>query len=101
MEIRQQTSMRFYWKIDELLYCPYISQRMNKNRFESISRCLHLVDPTKIMIDKGSLNYDKLAKVSWLITDFRSRCKSLWNCDNFVTIDEMMILYKGRYYSMQ
>ena len=74
---------------------------MSRDKFESIPRCLHLLDPTKIMSDKSNLVYNKLAKVSWLANEIRSRCKSLWNCDKFVTINEVMISYKGKYCSMQ
>ena len=55
--------MCFSWETNKLLHCPYISKKMSRDRFENITRCLHLVDLTKIMIDKATPRYDKLAKM--------------------------------------
>ena len=69
---------------------------MRRDRFESITRCLYLVDPTKFMSDKSNSAYNKLAKALWLVNEIRSRCNSLWNCSKFVIVDEMMILYESK-----
>ena len=93
--------MHSYWKTNKLLHCSYISNIISRKIFESVTRCLHLVDLAKIISDNSSPNYDKLAKILWFINEIKSRCESLWNCAKFVTIDEMMIANKDKYSNMR
>ena len=45
------------------------------------------------MSDKSNLDYDKLAKISLLVNEIRSRCKSSWNCAKFVIVVSLQIGY--------
>jgi hypothetical protein len=43
MGVKKLPSTRSYWTNNSLLHCPIISQLMIRNRFEQITRCLHVV----------------------------------------------------------
>jgi hypothetical protein len=63
-----------------------------KDRFESLNRCFHITNTILgSSHDRSSLNYDKLAKISWLIEEICNRCKEMYNMGKIITIDEMMI----------
>lgn len=72
-----------------------------RNRFESLLRCLHLVDNSTIESDKDSPRYDKLTKVRWIINEFVTKSRALYNPDKFVTCDEIMVAYRGHYSSFR
>jgi hypothetical protein len=40
-----------------------------------------------------------MRQVRWLVDDFRRACMREWNLGKYVTVDEMMIWYKGSYCS--
>ena len=60
-------------------------------------RCLHLVDNDTLVMDQEDAGYDKLAKVRWLCESFTSMSQQLYNNERILTVDEIMIPYKGRY----
>ena len=41
--------------------------------------------------------YNKIHQTRWLLEKNRNRCKAVWNLGKNITIDEMMIWYKGNY----
>jgi hypothetical protein len=64
-----------------------------------LQRCLHLTNPaTYEHIQKGDPGYDKLQQVRWFVDEIWNACMRKWSLENFVTIDEMMVQYKGSYY---
>jgi hypothetical protein len=48
-------------------------------------------------IQKGEIGYDKLKQVRWLVDAIQNTCRKEWLLGKFVTIDEMMVRYKGSY----
>jgi hypothetical protein len=48
-------------------------------------------------IRKGEPLYDKLRQVWWMVNDIREVCMREWSLGKFLTIDEMMVRYKGSY----
>jgi len=84
-------------KKGSIFYCPTISSLMSHNRFQLLTRCLHVTDPSTYAKNKTMLRYDKMGKAWWLINAIYENCKKSWNVGKFVTIDEIMILYKGTY----
>jgi hypothetical protein len=70
---------------------------MSVKRFESIQRCIHLVDNENLERDPTSLNFDKLAKTRWLIDFFSQRSNELYNMEEIICVDELIIPYKGKY----
>jgi hypothetical protein len=70
---------------------------MTRQRFEALTRCLHLTNPAMYVRDKDAPRYDKMDQLRWLINAIRESCKKAWNLGKFLTIDKMMIRYKGSY----
>jgi hypothetical protein len=66
-----------------------------------LRRCLHITNPaTYEHIQKGEPQYDKLRQVRWLVNEIRNACMREWSLEKFLTIDEMMVRYKGSYSSI-
>jgi len=55
------------------------------------------VNNETLEVDKDSVAYDKLGKCRWFFDKFVAISKSLYNCERHLTVDEIMILYIGRY----
>jgi len=70
---------------------------MPRKCFEAIIRCLHLVNNESLQADRANPDFDKLAKVHWLCESFASMSQSLYNNERVLTVDEIMIPYKGRF----
>jgi hypothetical protein len=68
---------------------------MTRERFCEIRRCLHITNPAQYEhIQKGKPSYDKMHQTRWLVDEI---CKKEWSLGKYLTIDEMMIRYKGSY----
>jgi hypothetical protein len=97
MGVKVQPNHRSYWKSScPFLHCKVISSCMSRQRFERISACLHIVDDS-LLPSRGQVEHDKLGKLKWLLTELRVRCKENWHLGQYITIDEMMVRYKGKY----
>ena len=70
---------------------------MTRDMYLAISTCLHVVGSSFVCKDHNSPSYDKLHKIRWVLDEFRERCKENWNLGQEITIDEMMVPYKGKY----
>jgi hypothetical protein len=99
MGMKRQPNMKSYWKkAGSFFHCPTISNIMTRERFRELVRCLHISNPEGYEhIQKGDPGYDKIRQVRWLVEKIRSACMREWSLGNFVTIDEMMVRYKGSY----
>jgi hypothetical protein len=99
MGMKRQPNMKPYWnKEGSFFHCATISNIMTQDRFMELWRCLHLTNPaTYEHIQKGDLGYDKLRQVRWFVEVIQNACMREWSLGKFVTIDEMMVRYKGSY----
>lgn len=97
MGLKEFPHIRCYWDRWAFYNCPLISEAMPRKRFEAIIRCLHLVDNATVVTDWDDPAYDKLAKVRWLCKAFASMSQGLYNNKRVLTVDEIMIPYKGRF----
>jgi hypothetical protein len=99
MKMKRQPNYKSYWeKEDSIFYCPIVSNIMTRKQFVELHRCLHITNPaTYKHMEKGEPKYDKLKQVRWLINEIRNACMREWSLEKFVTIDEMMVCYKGSY----
>lgn len=82
-----------YWKNDQDLSVPFISSTMTRNRFAQILSNLHVNDNNSI----PDGNKDKLYKLRPLIEAINNRYTKLYNLSRRQSIDESMILFKGRH----
>jgi hypothetical protein len=70
---------------------------MARDRFELINRYLHVANALIDVQDKDSPTYDKLHKLRWMVDEVHHRFKSMWNPNQQMTVDEAMLMYKGKY----
>ena len=98
MGVKVLPHRRAYWmKKEPFFYCHQIASIMSRKKFEAIERCLHIKDDSRAPTDPSHPAYDKLVKVRWLVEEVRDRCVANWKLGKFVTIDELMVRYKGTY----
>jgi hypothetical protein len=98
MGIKKLPSTRHYWvRNDPLLHCPEISGIMTHDRFEQITRCLHIANAPSNATDHSSPTYEKLHKLRWMIDEVRTRFKAMWSLNQQITVDESMVMYNGKY----
>jgi hypothetical protein len=99
MGMKRQPNYKTYWEKEGVFFhCPIISNIMTRERFIQLRRCLHITNPgTYEHIPKGDPHYDKLRQVRWLVNEICNACKREWSLGKFLTIDEMMVRYKGSY----
>lgn len=97
MGLKEFPHIRCYWDRQPFYNCPLISKTMTRKRFEAITRCLHLVNNEEVVTDHSDPAYDKIAKVRWLCESFTTISQTLYNNERVLTVDEIMIAYKGRY----
>jgi len=96
--MKRQPNVKTYWhKKGSIFHCPTISSLMSHNRYQLFTRCLHITNPSTYVRDKTMPGYNKMGQVRWLINAIHKNCMKSWNVGKFVTIDEMMICYKGTY----
>jgi hypothetical protein len=86
-----------YWSKDPVFKCPLISHLMTRDRYELITRCLHVANAPADVQDPSSNKYDKMHKLRWMIDEVRNRFQCMWSPNQQMTVDEGMIMYKGRY----
>lgn len=50
-----------------------------------------------VVQDRNAPGYDKMGQLRWLLDHLRGAFKREWTLGKFITVDEMMIGYKGSY----
>ena len=95
MRLKVQPNYKTYWMHDSLFQHPIISNIFTKARFQELRRCLHLTNVEEI--HREDLGYDKIGLTTWLVNCIRECCKLAWCLGKHLTVDEMMIRYKGTY----
>ena len=81
-----------YWSTDQDLSVPLVASTMPRNRFQQILSNLHVNDNAMMPDD----NKDKLYKLRPLISKLNENYVKLYNVSKTMSIDESMILFKGR-----
>jgi hypothetical protein len=74
---------------------------MIRDRYEPINRCLHVTNAPVCEQDHDSPTYDKLHKLWWMIDEVKERFKAMWSPNQQLTVDESMVMYKGKYCPMR
>ena len=85
-----------YWSTDELYSTPIFSQVMTRDRFLVLLKFWHFADNMDPSYDVRDPNRDKLHKVRPLIDMMRSRCKRVYAPGKYLSVDESLVLFKGR-----
>ena len=95
MGINRLPEIRDYWSTDEKMHNTFIASRITRDRFEQISRYLHLVNNTSLP-SRNQPGYHRLQKVLPIITHMKQKCKENYNPHPQNSVDEAMIGYKGK-----
>ena len=74
-----------------------ISKLLSKNQYELLTKCFHLRDSGTYVTNRELPNYDKMGQVREIVDKVKENFKKAWNLGMYLTIDEMMIRYKGIY----
>ena len=84
-----------YWKRDPLFYCPFIAERMARDRFLNIHKYLHFVD-NDTLVRPGEPHYDRLCKVRPIFEMIEVRFVFTYQPHQECAINEAMVPYKRR-----
>jgi hypothetical protein len=102
MGMKRQPNIRTYWyREPSIFHCPTISRAFSRSRFQALTNCLHVTNWETYGIERGMPGYDKLHQVRWLVDELRRLFRREWELGEFLTVDEMMIGYKGTYCPMR
>ena len=92
MGYHKLTSWLDYWKFDPDLSVPFVSSVMSRLRFGQILWNLYVNDNSAIPPE----NKDKLYKLRPLITCLKENYGKLYDASRYLSVDEIMILFKRR-----
>ncbi|XP_065182258.1 piggyBac transposable element-derived protein 4-like [Sycon ciliatum] len=79
-----------YWSTDPIIATPFYSRTMPRERFTSIMNFLHFMDNAEE--DPN----DKLSKIRPLLTLLQERFMSVYTPNEYISIDEELVAFKGR-----
>lgn len=86
----KRTSERDYWSTDPLLECSIVKSRMSRNRFLEIKTGL------KCAKNKDENAKDPAWRVRTILEKFKSNAKCYGYFQTALSVDEMMVKFKGR-----
>lgn len=95
MGMHEVPSLDMFWSSDPLFGVPPIVAVMSRDRFKKILQGLHLNDNSKTP-GRGDTNFDKLYKVRPLLDLMNNQFQTQSVTSSSMSIDEAMILFKGR-----
>jgi hypothetical protein len=96
MGMKKQPNVKSYWmKPPSIFHCSTISNIFTRKRYMTLTRCLHIMDPATYVTDRALPGYDKMGQVRGMVDVVRDSFKKVWSLGKFLTIDKMMIHYKG------
>ena len=83
-----------YWSSDPLLKMPIFNTVMTRNRFQIILSFLHFANNANY--DANDPKRDKLFKIRPIMDCLISKFKSVYMPGEHISIDEELLLWKGR-----
>jgi hypothetical protein len=96
--LKRQLNKKTYWnRKGYFFHCSIISSIFSRDRFQAITKCLHLTNPNSYVRNKEEVGYDKMGQVRWLVDDIRRACMREYSLGKYVIVDKMIIWYKGSY----
>lgn len=87
----QLPKLQDYWKTDRLFNIPIFREQMSRNRFLLILRCLHFSSQSE-----GEKSQDALQKIRPAIKYFNEKMTSIYYPYKELSLDESMMLWRGR-----
>ena len=95
MEIHQVPQLEDYWTSESLLPVSGIVKGMPIDRFKVLLQCLHVNDNTTAK-SRNDPNYDHLHRIRPLLNMSRDNFMHEYNIHREVSVDEAMVVFKGR-----
>lgn len=92
--IKQLPATRLYWSKDPLIGVPAVQKVMSRNRFDKLSKYLHLNNNTN-QVPREEPAHDKLFKVRPVLDRVVQCCRMELQPQKDLSVDEAMIKFKG------
>ena len=96
MGVIYKPTIPMYWVTEEIYWTPAFSVIMTRTRFQLILKILHFNDNLHPNYDPNAEDRDKLHKVRPIIDELRRSFKTVWSPERNLSVDESLVLYKGR-----
>jgi hypothetical protein len=95
MGLVDKPTIESYWAVDAVMYTPFASSVMSRDRFILILKFFHLND-NSTAIPRGQDGHDKLHKVRPLMEHLQRKFGDVYTPKQDVSIDETMVPWTGR-----
>lgn len=82
-----------YWKTSRLFNIPFFRENMSRNRFMLIFRALHFTRNPK---EGEPIPHNRLYKIQSILSYFNSKMEEIYEPSRNLSIDESMVLWRGR-----
>ena len=92
--IVHKPTYQLYWSKHPLLHTPIFGKLMSFRRFSNIKKYLHFSNNEEY--DEATHSCPKLNKIWPMYKKIVDKCKNMYTPEKDVTIDESLMLYKGR-----
>lgn len=95
LSVMQVPTYTIAWGTSKLFSLPGIADIMTKNRFEKITKYLHVSDNTR-NFPRGHPEHDKLHLVRPILDSVNQKCLKNYQPGRDQSIDEAMVAFRGR-----
>ena len=94
MGIIHKPRKAMYWSTDDILATPIFNQVMRRDKFLLMLRFLHFADNRQY--NPNDPGCDKLYKLREIINIIKRRCPEVYYPGKYLSMDESLVLFKGR-----
>ena len=90
-----------YWSKDTMYNTPFFNQLMTRTRFQLINKFLHFQNNEEPNYNANDQQRDRLHKIRDIMEMLRNKFRTVYYPSENVTVDESLILFKGRLHFKQ
>ena len=101
MGLIHKPSLPDYWSSDNMYWTPIFSKSTICDRFYLILKFLHFNNNNDPAYDANDENRDRLHKLRPFLEMARDQCKQVYQPGEYLSIDESLVLFKGRLHFKQ